>query len=109
MAAGGTVGQARPRCCRSLCFTRRLVCTWCRLVTARLPGQSDRSAFVDAALEQLLALRGGTAPWPLTSSTREAHLLGLLDEAATLCRARGENLVLVVDGLDKDLGYTAAR
>ncbi|MEV0676348.1 hypothetical protein AB0I60_07460 [Actinosynnema sp. NPDC050436] len=75
-------------------------------ITARLAGQADRTAFVDNVLEQLLTLLGEEVPPFLTPATREAHLLGLLEEAAALCRARGEHLVLVVDGLDEDRGVT---
>ena len=34
-------------------------------------------------------------------------MLGSLRRAATVCRERGERLVLVVDGLDEDEGLTA--
>ncbi|MFI9814506.1 hypothetical protein [Saccharothrix variisporea] len=73
-------------------------------VTARLHGQNDRSAFVDNVLEQLLALLGEDMPQFLGESTREAHLLGLLADAAEACRTRDERLVLLVDGLDEDRG-----
>ncbi|MFI9009904.1 hypothetical protein ACIGNX_21995 [Actinosynnema sp. NPDC053489] len=75
-------------------------------VTARLAGQSDRTAFIDNVLEQLLVLLDEDVPALLTPATREAHLLGLLDQAARVCRGRGERLVLVVDGLDEDRGRT---
>lgn len=75
-------------------------------VTARLAGQSDRTAFVDNVLEQLLTILGDALPPFLTPATREPHLLGLLDEAARVCHGRGENLVLLVDGLDEDRGVT---
>ncbi|WP_406375717.1 serine protease [Streptomyces sp. NBC_00647] len=71
-------------------------------VTARFAGQDDRVAFADAVLEQLLALLGQSAPVLLTDTTRDAHLLTKLGEAAALCRARGERLVLALDGLDED-------
>jgi hypothetical protein len=73
-------------------------------ITARLASQDDRVAFADAVLEQALALRGQPIPALLTESTRDAHLLTQLGEAAAVCRARGERLVLVVDGLDEDRG-----
>jgi tetratricopeptide (TPR) repeat protein len=73
-------------------------------ITARLSGQNNRAAFIDNLMEQLLALLGETLPPFLTESTREAHLLGLLAEAAEACRDRGEQFVLVVDGLDEDHG-----
>jgi tetratricopeptide (TPR) repeat protein len=73
-------------------------------VTARWASQNDRAAFIDNVLEQLLALLGRPLPPLLTESTRETHLLGLLDEAAAACHHRGESLVLLVDGLDEDHG-----
>lgn len=68
-------------------------------VTARLGGQADRGAFVEAVLGQLAELLGEELPAYLTPATREAHLLRLLERAAPL--------VLVVDGLDEDLGWTS--
>ncbi|TQM79285.1 hypothetical protein FHX81_1588 [Saccharothrix saharensis] len=76
-------------------------------VTARLAGQANRTAFVSNVLEQLLTLVGEEKPQFLDPATSEAHLLGLLEEAAALCRERGERLVLVVDGLDEDQSVTA--
>ncbi|MCC8250488.1 hypothetical protein [Saccharothrix luteola] len=76
-------------------------------VTARLAGQANRTAFVSNVLEQLLTLVGEEKPQFLDPATSEAHLLGLLEEAASLCRERGERLVLVVDGLDEDQSVTA--
>lgn len=73
-------------------------------VTGRLAGQSDRSAFIDNVMEQLLAMLGQQIPPFLTEVTREAHLLTLLEEAAQACSSRGEHLVLLVDGLDEDRG-----
>lgn len=73
-------------------------------VTAQLADQADRVAFVENVLEQLLTLLGEQMPPFLTPATREAHLLGLLEDAASLCAERGERLVLVVDGLDEDRG-----
>ncbi|EWM10480.1 hypothetical protein [Kutzneria sp. 744] len=73
-------------------------------VTARLAAQDDRNAFIDNVLEQLLALLGETVPPLLTASTREAHLLARLSDAAASCQARGQRLVLLVDGLDEDRG-----
>jgi tetratricopeptide (TPR) repeat protein len=73
-------------------------------VTARFASQDDHVAFADAVLEQTLALLGRPVPALLTESTRDAHLLTQLNEAAALCRARAERLVLVVDGLDEDRG-----
>lgn len=75
-------------------------------ITARLAGQSDRVAYVENVLEQLVTLLGQQMPGYLTESNREAHLLGLLEEAAEACAARGETLVLVIDGLDEDRSVT---
>ncbi|MFD7656621.1 tetratricopeptide repeat protein [Actinosynnema sp. NPDC059797] len=71
-------------------------------VTARLAGQSDRAAFIDNVMEQLLAILGEQLPPYLTESTKEAHLLRMLADAAQLCRDRGDEFVLLVDGLDED-------
>ncbi|WP_344432888.1 hypothetical protein [Actinomadura luteofluorescens] len=75
-------------------------------VTARWAGNSDRAAFADVVLEQLAEAAGQPVPAFLTDANREAHLLGLLDEAAARCRDAGARLVLVVDGLDEDRGAT---
>jgi tetratricopeptide (TPR) repeat protein len=75
-------------------------------VTARYAGHNDRVAFVDVVLEQLAELLGCPLPALLTEATREPHVLGMLAEVATVCAARGERLVLVVDGLDEDRGVT---
>ncbi|WIV59160.1 tetratricopeptide repeat protein [Amycolatopsis nalaikhensis] len=71
-------------------------------ITARLASQDDRAAFCDNVIEQLAALLEEPLPPLLTESTRDAHLLGMLAEAADLCAERGERLVLLVDGLDED-------
>lgn len=76
-------------------------------ITARMAGQSDRSAFIDNLLEQLATLLGQGMPAFLTESTREAHLLAMLTEVAETCASRGEPFVLLVDGLDEDRGVTA--
>lgn len=73
-------------------------------VTARLSSQSNRTAFIDNLMEQLLTILGESLPPFLADSTREPHLLGLLSDAAEACRERGEQLVLLVDGLDEDRG-----
>ena len=44
----------------------------------------------------------------LTEATRDAHLLDMLAQAAQTCRHNGQRLVLVVDGLDEDLGWTTS-
>ncbi|MET8853478.1 hypothetical protein [Amycolatopsis sp. NPDC004625] len=75
-------------------------------VTARMASQNDRGAFVENVLEQLVTLLDDPLPALLTVHTREAHMLGLLTDAAHACEDRGEPLVLVVDGLDEDRGVT---
>lgn len=75
-------------------------------VTARLSGQGDKTAFAEVVIEQLAELLREPLPQLLTDATRDAHLLGLLNRAAAACRDRGERLVLVVDGLDEDVGVT---
>ncbi|MEU3482549.1 hypothetical protein ACI2LO_26955 [Streptomyces sp. NPDC033754] len=75
-------------------------------VTARLGAQNDVVAYVDVVLEQLAELAGEGLPALLTAATREAHLLRLYASAAASCAARGERLVLLVDGLDEDRGVT---
>ncbi|MFJ7127723.1 hypothetical protein [Streptomyces sp. NPDC098101] len=75
-------------------------------VTARLGAQNDVVAYVDVVLEQLAELAGEGLPALLTAATREAHLLRLYASAAEACAARGERLVLLVDGLDEDRGVT---
>ncbi|MCS7478573.1 hypothetical protein ACFFQW_17985 [Umezawaea endophytica] len=73
-------------------------------ITARLSGQSTRTAFIDNVMGQLLDLTSQQQPAFLTDANREAHLLGLFDDAAAACADRGEHLVLLVDGLDEDRG-----
>ncbi|MEU6881338.1 hypothetical protein [Streptomyces sp. NPDC046712] len=75
-------------------------------ITARLGAQNDAVAFVDVVLEQLAELAGEGLPALLTAATREAHLLRLYRVAAEACAARGERLILLVDGLDEDRGVT---
>ncbi|MFE1551296.1 hypothetical protein [Streptomyces sp. NPDC058718] len=75
-------------------------------ITARLGAQNDVVAYVDVVLEQLAELAGEGLPALLTAATREAHLLRLYASAAETCAARGERLVLLVDGLDEDRGVT---
>ncbi|MFD0153209.1 hypothetical protein ACWGQ4_12720 [Streptomyces sp. NPDC055721] len=75
-------------------------------VTARLGAQNDVAAYTDVVLEQLVELAGEGLPALLTAATREAHLLRLYASAAEACAARGERLVLLVDGLDEDRGVT---
>jgi hypothetical protein len=72
-------------------------------VTARHAEQSDRAALIDVMLEQLAELLGESMPAHLTAATRDAHLLGMLKRAAYACEGQGQRLVLVVDGLDRDV------
>ncbi|WP_406628965.1 hypothetical protein [Amycolatopsis sp. WGS_07] len=67
-------------------------------VTARSLGDDTREAFVDVVQEQLAEVLE-TAKDP---SARNLH--AVFADAAAHCRARGERLVLVVDGLDEDRG-----
>ncbi|WP_157529573.1 hypothetical protein [Nocardia sp. NRRL S-836] len=73
-------------------------------VTSRLPGQNDRRGFVDNVLDQLHDLAQLPPRTDLTDATREPYLLHLLADVTNQIRARGEHLVLVVDGLDEDRG-----
>ena len=75
-------------------------------VTARYKGQDDRDAFTNAVLEQLAELLGESIPAYLTATTREPYLLRMLTRAAEERRRAGQQLVLVVDGLDEDRGVT---
>ena len=59
-------------------------------MTARLGAQDTREAFTEVVLEQLAELLGqGLAPL-LTAATRDAHLLGMLEQAAQARAAGGE-------------------
>ena len=75
-------------------------------VTARYVSQDDSTAFVTAVLGQLEELTGDIHPAP---SGQDAHrrLLLLLNQATQLFAARGQQLILVVDGLDEDTGIDA--
>jgi hypothetical protein len=75
-------------------------------ITARLAAQDTREAFTEVLLEQLAALLGQSLPSVLPETTREAFLLSLLSDAASMCQDAGRRLVLVVDGLDEDRGVT---
>ena len=77
-------------------------------ITARLAAQDTREAFTEVVLEQLAELLGQDLP-SLTAATRDAHLLGMLEQAAEACVARGERLIMVVDGLDEDRGITSGQ
>ncbi|MFD9701278.1 hypothetical protein [Lentzea sp. NPDC059081] len=75
-------------------------------VTARWASQNNRLAFIANVMEQLLAMLGETAPALLSEYTQETHLLSLFPKAAAACADRGEEFVLLVDGLDEDRGVT---
>ena len=74
-------------------------------ITARLGAQDTREAFTEVVLEQLAELLRQDLP-SFTAATRDAHLLGMLEQAAQDCAVQGERLILVVDGLDEDRGVT---
>jgi tetratricopeptide (TPR) repeat protein len=76
-------------------------------VTARLAAQSDGPAFVDALLDQLSALVGESLPPLASAGARDAHLRRLLREAASRAQSASRRLVLLVDGLDEDRGFTS--
>src|SRR5664279_6163750 len=78
-------------------------------ITARLGAQDTREAFTQVVLEQLAELLGQDLPPSLTAATRDAHLLGMVEQAGEACAARGERLILVVDGLDEDRGVTTGQ
>ncbi|MGW5747473.1 hypothetical protein [Amycolatopsis sp. NPDC003861] len=77
----------------------------CFFITARLPGQDHRGAFVDVVIDQLCDLLELPRPPYATESTREIGLAAMIRQAAERCEAAGERLLLVVDGLDEDRGF----
>jgi hypothetical protein len=77
-------------------------------ITARYAAQNGREAFLEVMMEQLAELAGQPMPPLATETTRQAWFSRLLQDAARKCAARGERLVLVVDGLDEDQGITVA-
>ncbi|MFF1656475.1 trypsin-like serine protease [Streptomyces sp. NPDC058255] len=71
-------------------------------ITARAPGQSDRTAFLTALQAQLREyLRDGAL-----ACTSKGQFLHALARAAEQAAAAGRTLVLLVDGLDEDIGVT---
>lgn len=70
-------------------------------VTARSLGDDTREAFVDVVQEQLAEVLGAA------KDPEARNLNAVFAEAAAHCRARGERLVLVVDGLDEDRGASS--
>ncbi|WP_406099776.1 hypothetical protein [Streptomyces sp. NBC_01013] len=74
-------------------------------ITARLAAHSDREAFLDIVIEQLAEiLNEPMPPMSTPANNRPAHFLRMLDAAASASEQQGRRLVLVVDGLDEDLG-----
>ncbi|MEV6304940.1 hypothetical protein AB0M02_36395 [Actinoplanes sp. NPDC051861] len=78
-------------------------------VTARFGGQHDRIGFTDAVMNQLAALLREPGPGEVTDSTREIVFLDLLTRAAAAARQGNERLILLVDGLDEDQGFTTSH
>ncbi|MBL7491138.1 hypothetical protein I6A60_27420 [Frankia sp. AgB1.9] len=75
-------------------------------ITARYAGNSDRAAFVEIVTEQLADIVGESVP-PFQNPGRAERLwFKFFADAAAHCRAHGQRLVLVVDGLDEDRGVT---
>ena len=75
-------------------------------VTARLSAQSDGPAFIDALLDQLSAFMGESLPPLASAAARDAHFRRLLRAAAARAKANARRLVLLVDGLDEDRGFS---
>jgi hypothetical protein len=75
-------------------------------ITARYAGNSDRAAFVEVVTEQLADILGELVPPFQTEGRRERLWFQWFADAAARCEARGQRLVLVVDGLDEDRGVT---
>ena len=73
-------------------------------ITARLAGQSTADAYVTAILEQLAALVGVIPPAIAGTPGRRGAYRNLLAQAAQAVTRRGRRLLLVVDGLDEDIG-----
>ena len=73
-------------------------------VTARYAAQDDSAAFSAAVIGQLEELLGPEFSARQGTRNDRARYLLLLSETARSLRARGERLVLVVDGLDEDRG-----
>ena len=73
-------------------------------VTARLAGQSTADAYLTAMLEQLAALAGLSQPTVAGAAGRRGAYRNMLTEAAHAVTGRGRRLLLLVDGLDEDVG-----
>lgn len=70
-------------------------------VMARIAGQSDSGAFLDAMTSQLQALESAS-PVVAPDGIRVGTWLSLLESVASHASERGRRLVIVVDGLDED-------
>ena len=75
-------------------------------ITSRYAGNSNRAAFVEIVTEQLAELLDESVPPFQDEGRRERLWFKWFADAAAFCKARGERLVLVVDGLDEDRGVT---
>ena len=76
-------------------------------VTSRLTGQADSDAFTEAMIEQLAAIAGEAVTGQATPAGRDRERRRLLEAAAARVAARQQRLVLVIDGLDEDVGAAA--
>lgn len=77
-------------------------------VTSRLTGQADSDAFTEAMIEQLAAIAGEPVTGAATPAGRDRERRRLLEAAAARVAARQQRLVLVIDGLDEDVGPAAS-
>lgn len=73
-------------------------------ITSRFAGQADSNAFLEAILEQLVAIVGEQPSSVLSSHVRIGHYLRLLKDAAQRSEETGRRLIIVIDGLDEDHG-----
>lgn len=76
-------------------------------VTSRLTGQADSDAFTEAMTEQLAVIAGEPVTGAATPAGRDRERRRLLEVAAARVAARQQRLVLVIDGLDEDVGAAA--
>ncbi|MEU5324514.1 hypothetical protein AB0G67_48590 [Streptomyces sp. NPDC021056] len=74
-------------------------------VTRRFAGNNDRAAFIRSVNAQLAAALG-RAPLP---GEPEQTFYHLLTEVAGDCRRCGQRLILLVDGLDEDVGASVGN
>jgi len=73
-------------------------------ITARLDDQSDSTAFTEAMIDQLAVIADEPVTIGASAAARDGLRRHLIERAAARLRERGEQLVLVVDGLDEDTG-----